>query len=242
MKKLIPKFIIATGMILIGIAAFMEISTRYNQKKLMVEYIEYNDYMEQYIQTMKDIEQSEIEAEAAVSLTLNEGFLEKNIETNIETFTNTDEQIISDEIVKEKPKFNLSKILEGKTISGILEIPKINVNSAILEGTDDSALKYTVGHYPGLGEVGKGNYVLLGHRNYVYGHFFRDLDQLIEGDEVLITKDGEKYTYMVYESFVVKPEDVWVLNQTEEPIITMITCTPIGTYTERLIVRASLKE
>ncbi|HBV66879.1 MAG TPA: class D sortase, partial [Clostridiales bacterium] len=86
-----------------------------------------------------------------------------------------------------------------------------------------------------------GNYVLLGHRNYVYGHFFRNLDRLEVGDDVIITKDGNKYTYVVYESFVVSPEEVWVLDKTKESIVTMITCTPIGTYTDRLIVRGQLK-
>ena len=75
----------------------------------------------------------------------------------------------------------------------------------------------------------------------MYGHFFRNIDRLEEGDELTISKDGKTYSYVVYESFVVKPEEVWVLNQTEEPIVTMITCTPLGTYTDRLIVRAALK-
>lgn len=238
MKRTISIILIAAGIIVIGIAAFMEISTRYNQKKLLDEYQAYNEYMDEYVQTMKNIEQSEIEAEASGvgDETLGENS-ETTTDTNTETNTNTEVK------VPEKPKApDLSKILEGKNISGMLEIPAIKVNSAILEGTDDSALKYAVGHYPGLGQVGMpGNYVLLGHRNYVYGHFFKNLDKLEVGDEVIITKGTETYTYIIYESFVVSPEEVWVLDQTEDTIVTMITCTPIGTYTDRLIVRGALQ-
>lgn len=235
MRKLISTSLIAAGVIVICIAAFQEVSTRYNQKKLIDEY-------NKYTEIMKNLEISEIAAEASSELTAEdtdpaapEAGSEPAAEQGAETSN-------SSGVVQESKKPDLSKILEGKSISGLLEIPKIKVSSAILEGTDDSALKYTVGHYPGLGEIGQpGNYVLLGHRNYVYGHFFRNLDRLESGDEVIITKDGNKYTYVVYESFVVSPEEVWVLEKTEEAIVTMITCTPIGTYTDRLIVRGELK-
>ena len=82
--------------------------------------------------------------------------------------------------------------------------------------------------------------MLLGHRNYVYGHFFRNIDKLEVGDQINIKKDTDTYTYLVTESFVVAPEDVWVLEKTEDPTITLITCTPIGTYTDRLIVKGVL--
>jgi len=234
MRKLISTSLIAAGVIVICIAAFQEISTRYNQKKLIDEY-------NQYTEIMKNLEISEIEAEASAEppdedtdTAVTEAGSEPEIGRGSETNNSGAAQ--------ESKKPDLGKILAGKTISGLLEIPKIKVSSAILEGTDDSALKYTVGHYPGLGEIGQpGNYVLLGHRNYVYGHFFRNLDRLEVGDEVIITKDGKKYTYVIYEFFVVSPEEVWVLDKTEEPIVTMITCTPIGTYTDRLIVRGQLK-
>ena len=213
MRKYLSRFLISAGILIIIIAVFQKVSTVYYEKKLISEYSEYMDA----------IESEELKAEE-----------ESNNETDNVNGT-----------AEEKPAakaFDYDKALKGKDISGIIEIPKINVKSAILEGTDDRALKYAVGHYPKLGKLGEGNYVLLGHRNYVYGHFFRNLDDLAKGDEVIITRGSDTYTYEVYESFVVKPEEVWVLKQTKDPIITMITCTPIGTYTDRLIVRASLKD
>lgn len=234
MRKLISTSLIAAGVIIICIAAFQEISTRYNQKKLIDEY-------NQYTEILKSLEKSEIAAEASSELPAVETDPPAT-ETGGESAAEQETEASNSNAAQESKKPDLEKILAGKTISGLLEIPKIKVSSAILEGTDDSALKYTVGHYPGLGEIGQpGNYVLLGHRNYVYGHFFRNLDRLEVGDEVIITKDGNKYTYVVYESFVVSPEEVWVLDKTEESIVTMITCTPIGTYTDRLIVRGQLK-
>lgn len=248
MRKLASMVLILAGVIFIGIAIFQEVSTRYNQRKLINEY-------SKYVDTLKNMETSELLAEAAVNL---DNYTEENLESNSDTEienvaeVNANEQQIKEEAIVDQTVENeqiintepdLSKVFEGKKISGLVEIPKINVSAAILEGTDDSALKYAVGHYPGLGEIGQpGNYVLLGHRNYVYGHFFRNLDKLEVGDEVIITKESETYTYVIHESFVVKPEDVWVLEQTEESIITMITCTPMGTYENRLIVRGTLAD
>ena len=239
MRKLLSIFLIVSGLIVIGIAVNLKVTTIQNQNKLISEY-------NQYLSTLKNMEENEKKAELA-SNTVNNN--ENNIETDVD-INETAEPVQSAEENNEETnntntensKPDISKFFEGKQISGLINIPKINVSAAILEGTDDSALKYAVGHYPGLGKVGQpGNYVLLGHRNYVYGHFFRNLDKLEVGDEVIITKDEETYTYVVYESFVVKPEEVWVLEQTEDAIVTMITCTPIGTYTDRLIVRGALK-
>lgn len=226
MRKYLSRILIFAGILIIIIAVFQKVSTVYYEKKLITEYSEYMD-------ALKKIESEELKAEEEFNNEIDKN--ESLQETDKVNGTATDKE----SAVK---VFDYDKALKGKDISGIIEIPKINVKSAILEGTDDRALKYAVGHYPKLGKLGEGNYVLLGHRNYVYGHFFRDLDDLTKGDEVIITQGSNTYTYEVYESFVVKPEEVWVLKQTKDPIITMITCTPIGTYTDRLIVRASLKD
>jgi sortase A len=242
MKKVVSYVLISVGLIIIGLAIYQQAVTVYNQKKLIEEY-------NKYVDTLKSMEASELTAEAS-----------NNNATDTESIIDTESDIaetpLSEEESEETENTNvqegtpednknqehdLSKVFEGKQISGLIEIPNINVSAAILEGTDDSALKYAVGHYPGLGEIGQpGNYVLLGHRNYIYGHFFRNLDRLNVGDKVNITVGDKIYTYEVYEAFVVKPEEVWVLEQTEESIITMITCTPMGTYTDRLIVRGTL--
>ena len=240
MKKLISRILISVGIIIIGIAVFIEASTIYNQKKLIDEY-------SKYAETLKNMEISELIAEAEV---VEESDINKEVNTDEQPITEQPEQEETEspeqnnKAPEEAPKNtapDLTEIFKNKQISGLIEIPKIKVNAAILEGTDDSALQYAVGHYPGLGEIGQpGNYVLLGHRNYVYGHFFRNIDKLEVDDQIILTKGTDIYTYSVTESFVVKPEEVWVLEQTEEATITLITCTPVGTYTDRLIVKGVL--
>ena len=229
MKKIISRTLIAAGIMLICIALYQKGTTTYYQKKLVKEYDEYIYSLNEKNaeDTISVSEEAENPAES-----LSEDMVKES--ENIEDDKNS--QTEKKEII-----FDLAKFLEDKEISGLIEIPKIRVSAAILEGTDDRALKYTVGHYPGTSQPGEtGNYVLLGHRNYVYGHFFREIDKLEVGDQIIIKKDSNTYTYSVTESFVVSPEEVWVLEQSSEPIITMITCTPIGTYTDRLIVRGVL--
>jgi sortase A len=226
-KKVIPYVLIISGIIIIAIALYQKISTTYYQNKLVDEYYKYISRLnfDDNIEGVVPPPESPSEESAAASR------------------EHEEERAEEPETPKEPDENPVEKYLQGKEISGIIEIPKLGVKAAILEGTDDTALKYTVGHYPGTGNPGKkGNYVLLGHRNYVYGHYFRRIDELKPRDEVVIKKDLETYTYTITESFVVSPEEVWVLEDTEEIMLTMITCTPVITYTDRLIVRGVISE
>lgn len=215
MKKYMPWFLIVSGFVILILVIFQNMKTTYYQNKIFNEY-------GKYIEQLKEQE------------------IPEALDTEIVL---TEEEEDSGTDIGKSKDIDFVKRFENNEISGIIEIPKINVRAAILEGTDDSALKYTVGHYPQTAQPGEnGNCVLLGHRNYVYGHFFRRLDELKEGDEVIIKKDENTYTYVISESFVVSPEEIWVLDNTSDAIITMITCTPMLTYTDRLIVRGKLIE
>lgn len=216
-RRYLPRILIFLGIALIAIALYIEISTEYYQKKLVEEYDRY-------------IIESDLQKDEKAAQPSDEPHLEIN--------TDTDEK--PHETVKVSP---VEKYLEGKELSGIIEIPKLGVKAAILEGTDDRALKYTVGHYPDTVDPGeKGNCVLLGHRNYVYGHYFRKLNELKPGDRVILRKGKDIFTYIVTESFVVEPEEVWVLDPAKDAILTMITCTPVPAYTHRLVVRCVISE
>ncbi len=221
-RRYLPRILIFTGIVITATALFLEISTEYYQNK----------YVEEYDRYISSIDSQKVENEESAqplenpSSEINQGSEEKPQETP--------------EVIKENPT---DKYLDGKAISGVIEIPRLGVRAAILEGTDDRALKYTVGHYPQTANPGeKGNCVLLGHRNYVYGHYFRKLNELEAGDKVIIRKGTDTYTYVITESFVVEPEDIWVLDATEDAVVTMITCTPVPAYTHRLIVRGILSE
>lgn len=214
LKKYLPNILIFLGIIIIVSALYVELSTSYYQKKIVEEYYD-------ILESSNTVEpKEEIEYEDNTLLPAKKG--QKKVAK------------------KESP---VEKYLEGKVLSGIIEIPKLGVVAAILEGTDDRALKYTVGHYPGTANPGeKGNSVLLGHRNYVYGHYFRELNKLELGDLIILRKDMDVFTYEVTDSFVVEPNELWVLDNSEEAEVTLITCTPVITYTHRLIVKGRLIE
>lgn len=216
--KFLPWLLIITGALLVTAALYLNYSTLYHQRRLVDEYNAYISQLEA---------QGENKA-GKLPAVLRSGEEEEAHDVPAEGGL----------ISSESP---VAKYLEGKELSGIILIPKLNVKAAILEGTGDGALKYTVGHFPGTPHPGEtGNSVLLGHRNYIYGHYFRHIDRLKPGDEVVIKRGRAMYTYTVTESFVVSPQELWVLDDTEEAIITMITCTPVPAYTHRLIVRAEL--
>lgn len=220
LKRFIPYILIISGCIIILTAVFQRLSTIYYQNQFLRDYDKYISELNQQDisqQNRADIGNEDNDGETEMPVTL----------------------INPDDVENNRAEDNR----EALEVIGVLEIPKINVNVAILEGTDDRALRYTVGYYPQTAKPGeKGNMVLLGHRNYVYGKFFNKLDKLEVGDSIIVKRDTYTYTYKVTESFVVAPEDVWVLNQTSDAQITMITCTPIGTYTHRLIVKGVLAE
>ena len=127
---------------------------------------------------------------------------------------------------------------QSSNIIGILSIPKLDLNVGIGEGVDNETLKYSVGHFSHTAMPGqKGNFCVIGHRSYTYGEFFNRLDEIEENDEIIVEYNGKEFKYKVTEIKVVKPEEVSVLNQSEEEEITLITCTPIRVGSHRLIIK-----
>lgn len=143
-----------------------------------------------------------------------------------------------------KPKDDLktdqTQKQSSKTI-GILSIPKIDLSVGIGEGVDSETLKYSVGHFPETAMPGKnGNLCIIGHRSYAYGEFFNRLDEVEKNDYIIIESYGNTFKYKVTETKVVTPDEVSVLNQTEDSDITLITCTPIRVGSHRLIIKGVL--
>ena len=125
-------------------------------------------------------------------------------------------------------------------VLGTFKIPVLGVSQNLLEGTGKQ-LKYGVGHVTGTDMPGQtGNCAVAGHRPYP----FRYLDMLQSGDIVVVESGGITYTYTVYSSFEVLPEEVWVLYDVdgEDYTLTIITCTPYLVSSHRLIVRARLTD
>ena len=123
---------------------------------------------------------------------------------------------------------------------GILKIPKLGISQYVLEGTQRQ-LRYGVGHLEGSAGIGqKGNCVIAGHRATP----FRYLDKLADQDNIILKADGIVYTYSVYDSFTVLPDETWVLEEAgkEQYALTLITCTPYLVSSHRLIIRANLAD
>ncbi len=124
---------------------------------------------------------------------------------------------------------------------GTIEIPKIGVSMTMYEGIRLSTLDLGPGHWPGTAMPGElGNVVVAGHRTS--GHqVFRNIDALVEGDEILFTDaDGSIHRYRVTSSRIVVPTEVWIVDQTPTPTATLFACHPPGSVRERYVVFAEL--
>lgn len=142
------------------------------------------------------------------------------------------------------PTGKSAKLKPAQKILGVINIPKIKVKSPIVEGVEKEKLRAGIGHIPGTAGLGQmGNTALAGHRSYTFGRFFNRLDELVEGDEIVVSTKKADYRYKVYEKKVVEPKDVSVLKfRKNEQKLTLITCTPIYASTHRLIIHAILVE
>lgn len=126
-------------------------------------------------------------------------------------------------------------------IMAYVEIPKLNTTMPIYHGTDDAILQVAIGHIPGtsLPVGGKGTHaVISGHRGLPSAKLFTDIDQLVEGDTFLIQVMDETLTYEVDQIRTVTPDDVSALAiDPKQDYVTLVTCTPYGVNTHRLLVR-----
>jgi sortase A len=126
-------------------------------------------------------------------------------------------------------------------IISYIEIPAIGCALPIYHGTDEAVLQIAVGHIEGtsLPVGGKGTHcVLSGHRGLPSAKLFSDLDQLREGDTFLLQTLDETLTYEVDQIRIVLPHEVTDLAISEEQdYCTLVTCTPYGVNSHRLLVR-----
>jgi sortase A len=155
---------------------------------------------------------------------------QKLAETGYTSFTLSEE-----EEVEYQNQLNLSQIM------GYIEIPSIRVKLPIYHGTSDEVLQVGAGHIEGssLPVGGESTHcVLSGHRGLPSSKLFTDLDQLTTGDVFVITVLNETLTYEVDQVLIVDPDDTSALGIVEgEDLCTLVTCTPYGINTHRLLVR-----
>ena len=131
--------------------------------------------------------------------------------------------------------------IAGDEMMGSVEIPKINIKIPIYHTTEEEVLNKGAGHLEGSSlPVGGENThaVISAHRGLPSASLFTDLDQLKEGDHFLIHVLNETLCYEVDKISVVKPEDTSALAVEDgQDLVTLLTCTPYGVNTERLLVR-----
>lgn len=138
--------------------------------------------------------------------------------------------------------FTLSDASTDEKPGNWVIIPKIGVETPIIEGETEDALDEGAWHRPDTGSPDRGgNTVITGHRfkylppnNLTFYH----LDKLEKGDQIIVSWEGIEYYYVTSEVFVVEPDRVDIEADTAQPRLTLYTCTPLWTAEKRLVVVA----
>lgn len=142
---------------------------------------------------------------------------------------------------EERKEYESLLNVSGNGIIGYIEIPVINCSLPIYHGTDETVLQIAVGHIEGssLPVGGLGTHcVLSGHRGLPSAKLFTNLDKLSEKDTFYIRVLNETLTYEVDQIRIVEPHEVEALEiEPGKDYCTLVTCTPYGINTHRLLVR-----
>ena len=137
-----------------------------------------------------------------------------------------------------------NKIMDptGTGVIGTIEIENIGVNLPIYHGTEENVLQVGIGHLEGTSlptGTPTTHVVLSGHRGLPSSKLFTDLDQMIEGDTFLLHIMNKTFAYQVDQINIVLPEETQDLAIVDgKEYVTLVTCTPYGVNTHRLLVRA----
>lgn len=124
---------------------------------------------------------------------------------------------------------------------GTIEIPRIGVSKTMYDGVSLGVLDHGPGHWPGTAGPGQvGNMVVAGHR-MSHDHPFRDVDQLVPGDEMFVTDTtGARFLYTVASTEIVTPDAIRIIEQTPASTATLFACHPKGSTRERIVVHLEL--
>lgn len=133
-----------------------------------------------------------------------------------------------------------SKVSPGEWL-GRLEAPSVGLSATVLEGSDDGTLSRGAGHIEATALPGEGgNIGIAAHRDTI----FRPVRNLKVGDDLMLTTRDRVFEYQITATTIVNPEDVYVLDPTERPTLTLVTCYPfnfVGHAPKRFIVKAELQ-
>ena len=227
-KKVITICVAVVAFIIaLGITLYPMISTWYNERHQAEVHIHYQEKVEQ-VDNTKLIEAKELAV--AYNQTILPGAQDEDSFSN-EALLNAIEDYAG--------LLNLA----GDGIMGYVEIPKIGVSLPIYHGTNNSTLERGVGHLLGssLPVGGESTHsVLTAHSGMASQKMFSDLDRMKIGDVFYLDVLGERLAYQVDQIKTVLPYDTTYLQtEIESDLCTLVTCTPFGVNTHRLLVRGT---
>lgn len=180
------------------------------------------------------------EAVAAIDDDVYEEYWNQAVDYNNRLWKRSNRYFLSEE---EWAEYQSLLNISGNGIMGYIQIPAIDVSLPIYHGVDESVLQVAVGHIESasLPVGGDGTHcVLSGHRGLPSARLFTDLDQLGEGDIFILKVLNETLTYQIDQIRIVLPEELDDLELIRgKDYCTLVTCTPYGINTHRLLVRGT---
>ena len=166
-----------------------------------------------------------------------------------ETIQNSDEELLREEWEKAKnynqtfENYMDTLNLAGDGVMGVIEIPKIELRIPIYHGSEEASLRKGIGHVKetALPIGGLGNHtVLIGHRGLPESELFTRLDEIEMGDRFYVSVLDKIFSYEVDQIKIVLPEEAGKIKaERNKELITLVTCTPYGVNTHRLLVRGT---
>ena len=204
-----------------GAAAYPLIASINNEHTQSLVQTEYEEKLQQ-------LDTSEIDAALAAAREYNKTISTVQIED-------------VDKIKADLPPYEDLLNLANNGIMGYIEIPAINIDLPIYHGTTGAAMEKGAGHMEGtslpVGGIGT-HAVISAHSGMASAKLFTDLDKLKLGDMFFITVCNQKLAYEVDNIAVVEPTDIDLIRiDTQQDYVTLLTCTPYGVNTHRLLVR-----
>ena len=220
-KKKLPTillvFVFLTGVALILYPTFADWWNSFHQSRAVASYMD-------SVSALDTEQYEEILAEA-------DAYNQKLAETGI-LWTLDEEQ---------EKEYNNQLNVNDSGIMGYIDIPKINITLPIYHGIDEAVRQVAIGHIAGSSlPVGGENThcIVSGHRGLPSARLFTDLDKLVDGDTFTMTVLNRTVTYQVDQIRIVEPTDLSdLLIEEGKDYCTLVTCTPYGINTHRMLVR-----
>jgi len=240
MKKKIPYLLIIIGLLVIIYPVASNLYSSYWENQMLEEAEALLNSGSASVNE-EDLSQTVSQNFAQMNQALDE---EESQSNNIEEEVSEEEPISTERTAppNDGPSDNEIDYIGRGEVIGKIQIPSIDVNLPLLFGSDGQTLDRGAGQIIGTAAPGEiGNTGIAGHRANRDGRFFYRLNELEVGDEIIIQTQKGTFTYTVYDTKIVDPTDLSVLNRNQtDRVVTLITCHPRYTADYRLIVHGKL--